>query len=302
MGIINPEPFASGTNFLWYQETEIGLDAGSWVNGVTTDMGALPDELNALDSIDDGIVYVVNDSCYGAIPIAEGVVTPGSNVGATTGPDLVGACGAMGNDVWYTFTASCTGPYRATTCIVGTNYDTVVAVFTGACGALTQIQCNDDSCVLAGQFLSSTALFPAVAGTTYHVSVGGYTGLTGSFNLSVGPAGGMTLAFTSAGPGTIGYTVSGGPSSGSAFTPMTIAPGAYPSGWLFGLDITLIELINQYALGAPFITPLNACGSATVGPFVGLPSGLTLYGVSLGWVGPTASPVANSNPASGTIP
>jgi hypothetical protein len=303
MGVINPEPFASGTNFLWYQETELGLDPGSWswINGVPpTDLAALPDELNALDSIDS--FPVINDYCATAITISEGTVYAGSNVGATTGPDPAGTCGSMLNDVWYTFTASCGGPYRATTCVAGTNYDTVVAVFTGPCGALTQIACNDDSCVLAGQFLSSTATFTAVAGTTYYVSVGGYTGLTGSFSLSVGPAGGMTLAFTTSGPGTLGYTITGGPSSGSAFTPMTLLPGAYPSGWLFGLDITLIDALNQYATGSPFITPLNACGGASVGPFPNLPSGLTIYAVSMGWVGPNASPTVNSAPASGTIP
>lgn len=41
---------AVGTNSLWYEETDLGQDAGGWVNGASTDLADLTDNLNALDS------------------------------------------------------------------------------------------------------------------------------------------------------------------------------------------------------------------------------------------------------------
>lgn len=38
-------------NHLWYEEMDLGLDAGAWVNGGTMDLAALSDNLNALDAI-----------------------------------------------------------------------------------------------------------------------------------------------------------------------------------------------------------------------------------------------------------
>ena len=44
--------------------------------------------------------------------------------------------------VWYTFIASQNGIVTVDT--VSSNYDTVVGVFTGICGTLNQVACNDD--------------------------------------------------------------------------------------------------------------------------------------------------------------
>jgi hypothetical protein len=121
-----------------------------------------------------------NDTCATAIPIGDGVYA-GSNAGATTGPDPIGTCGSMGADVWYAYTASCTGVALATFCGAGSaTYDTVLAAWTGPCGALSELTCNDDSCSLQSQIS-----FPVTAGVVYPISVGGFSGDTGSFNLSV---------------------------------------------------------------------------------------------------------------------
>jgi hypothetical protein len=51
-GTPNPAPASPlGMNWRWYEEVEIGLDAGTWVKGTSTDLADLPDELNALDSL-----------------------------------------------------------------------------------------------------------------------------------------------------------------------------------------------------------------------------------------------------------
>ncbi|MEC8512124.1 MAG: hypothetical protein VX015_08265, partial [Planctomycetota bacterium] len=53
--------------------------------------------------------------------------------------------------------------------------DTGAAVWTGECGALTQVGCNDDG----GDGLTSRLSFTASAGTTYYLQVGGWDGDSG---------------------------------------------------------------------------------------------------------------------------
>jgi hypothetical protein len=243
-----------------------------------------------------------NDTCAGATVISEGVIVVGSNLGATIGPDPVGACVVNGADVWYTFTASCTGAYRVTTCgAVG--FDEVVSLWGGTCGALAPIACDDDSCgALAGP---SNIVFSATAGTSYYVSVAGYgspVAAAGTFHLTVGPGTGFALAFAGAGPGSIGYSVTGGPPLGGvAFTAISLTPGLYPNDWFFGIAITIPELASQFSFGYPFSVLLGPCGSATVGPFFGLPAGLTVYAVALGFPSGASFPTVVSNPATFTI-
>jgi len=49
-------------------------------------------------------------------------------------------------------------------------------------------------------------------------------------------------------------------------TAITLAQGAYPNGWFFGLDITLTELISQFQTGFPFSGVLDAVGQSVAGP------------------------------------
>src|SRR5207249_5443468 len=61
-----------------------------------------------------------------------------------TDPAVGCGCGANGGSVWYSFTAPTSAPGTIDT--FGSSYDTVLAVFTGQCGALTRVaSCNDDS-------------------------------------------------------------------------------------------------------------------------------------------------------------
>jgi hypothetical protein len=251
-----------------------------------------------------------NDYCSAAVPITPGVVTPGSNVNATTGGgscpgDPVGTCSLMSGDVWYSFFATCAGSYDASTCVGATNYDSVVAVWdgSGGCASLVELACSDDNCQLGGQFLSSTATWVATANTTYYISVGGFLGATGTFDLLVNPSpGAMTLGFFDAGPGTLGYSVQAGPAFGTAYTALTLSQGAYPNDWFFGIAISLSEINSQISTGFPFVVGLDSCGATTIGPATGLPTGLTVYGVSVGVPSGSGFPSAITSPASGTVP
>jgi V8-like Glu-specific endopeptidase len=115
-----------------------------------------------------------NDSCASPQVIGLGAVS-GTNVCATT--DAVTTCGFnTQNDVWYSFTPSCTGTHSFDTCGPRT-FDTVLSVLSG-CGT-SPIACNDDFCDL-----SSTVSATLTAGTPYLIRVAGYNGQSGTFTLN----------------------------------------------------------------------------------------------------------------------
>ncbi len=99
-----------------------------------------------------------------------------STSGATLETGEPRPCGSIGATVWYTYTPSTSGTKTADT--VGSNHDTVVAVYTGSTlTGLTNVGCNDD---ISGSDLDSRVSWSATAGVTYRIQVGGYSGATGS--------------------------------------------------------------------------------------------------------------------------
>jgi hypothetical protein len=83
---------------------------------------------------------------------------------------------------------------------------------------------------------------------------------------------------------------------------VTLNAGAYPAGWLYGIDIPFPELGTEFHSGYPFFWGLDAAGSFTIGPFGGLPSGLGFYSVALGLPTATAFPTIHSPAITYTIP
>ena len=127
-----------------------------------------------------------NDLCSNATPITAGVY-PWNNCGANTdGP--TNACQPL-QDVWFQFTAPCDGPVWLNTC--GSTIDTVMSVYTGTCGSLSLVGCNDKAPVGSGPCggtLQSFLSFNATAGTTYLIRVGSAGAATGAGMLTlVGP-------------------------------------------------------------------------------------------------------------------
>jgi hypothetical protein len=131
-----------------------------------------------------------HDDCSGAIPVAQGLNGPFTNVGSTTSlPPW--PCGAGALDVWFVYVAPAAGQLAVDTC-TGTTYDSTLEVFdgSGGCGALLSLACNDDSCGY-----QSAVTVPVVAGGVYYLRVGGYAADTGTFSLAVnGPIGSGTVA------------------------------------------------------------------------------------------------------------
>ena len=91
-----------------------------------------------------------------ALPFSDSIDT----TGATSAADDPAACGNRGS-VWYAFTASQDQGITAST--FGSNYDTVLSVYTQGSGGLVFLTCNDD----ASGTLQSHVNISVTAGTTY---------------------------------------------------------------------------------------------------------------------------------------
>ncbi len=119
-----------------------------------------------------------NDVCWEAEALGPGLIGFSNDNADTDGPTPT-TCGSGNNfqeDVWYTFTAPCDGLMSIDTC--GSNFDTVLAVYTGSCGSLTQVGCNDDSPICGG-LQSAIANMPMTFGTVYRIRLGGFSGANG---------------------------------------------------------------------------------------------------------------------------
>jgi len=126
----------------------------------------------------------VNDPCTGALPIACGQTVTGSNTAATN--DAVPTCGlsAPRKGVWYTITGT-GGMITLTTCSATSNFDTQIAVYSGACTALTCVIANDNDPTCTNYFNRlSRVSFASTFGTVYRVMVSGKLGSAGTFTLA----------------------------------------------------------------------------------------------------------------------
>jgi hypothetical protein len=103
------------------------------------------------------------------------------------------------------------------------------------------------------------------------------------------------------GAGSLKLDCSSGPPGGTYFLAVTLAPGSFPNGWLFGLDISYAELASEIAAGFPFAAALDPAGNFSLGPFQGLPP-LTLYAVALGFMPASSVPALHTAAISHAIP
>jgi len=178
-------PF-DATSFLsdpWDGVVEITLPdgAGNGFNGVR------------LTLVTEKSVVVVNDNCRDRLDAFDGD-TAFSTIGATTdGPDEPTAChffsySDIGSDIWYRYTATCTGNLTVDLC--DSNYDTKVAVYDSpTCSASRDcpvqsppLDCNDD---FGGCGIHSLVTVPVVTGECVTIRIGGYLGFQGSGTMSL---------------------------------------------------------------------------------------------------------------------
>lgn len=120
----------------------------------------------------------------GALPFHQ-TIDIGSATSAADDP--ASTCGGQGPSVWYDFEAASAGRYAIST--EGTTHDTLLTIYTGPRGALSEVACNDDYDPIGSY--QGRLRFDAQAGTTYHVGVTLGTGLAptpGILEFGVQPA------------------------------------------------------------------------------------------------------------------
>jgi len=125
-----------------------------------------------------------NDDCVTAQALPALTITggctnvTGTNVGATSTPNIPapGCANYVGSDVWYSFVVPANGAITVQTDSVGGSAitDTGMAIYSGTCGNLTLISCDDDSSP-TGNFSLVTAS-GRTAGETIYVRVWEYGG------------------------------------------------------------------------------------------------------------------------------
>lgn len=167
------------------QETTNNSRWGTWWAKVT-DIGSPPPSPTPTPSPTPPPTPPPNDNLANAQTITNcsGSVT-GTNILATReagepSHDPAGNPGAA--SVWYHWTAPATGSVTIDT--IGSNYDTMLGVYTGtAVNALTAIGKNDDIDTQGGN-VSSSVTFSATAGTLYKIAVDGWGGDVGNIVLN----------------------------------------------------------------------------------------------------------------------
>jgi hypothetical protein len=279
--------------------------------GTTAATGAGTFYLN----IAPGTVGAPNDTCATAITVGTGT-NPAPAASCNTfandfaTSDTLGypaVCGTIVNDVWFVFTPPISGDYRFDTetpagFATGTNTNSTLAIYPG-CGVGPALACDADAGVTGTGLMSVVNVNGLVGGVPVYIRVGSTSAtVAGTFYLNITRI--FAVAFSSPfGPGSLQFDISAGPANGTYYLAISLNAGAFPNGWLYGVDIWIQEVLDELATGYPFVGPLNANGDSVFGPIAGIPAGLTIYAVGIGFAGAVVDfPVANTAPKTYTIP
>ncbi|PWN68415.1 T9SS C-terminal target domain-containing protein [Chryseobacterium phosphatilyticum] len=154
-----------------------------WKYSDTTDSGEF--QISAYDPIPPA-----NDNCSGAIPLTPGTdfasgATTVTNVGATTDGSLPPCNSDAVENVWFTVTVPQSGNLKIETQQVsGSDFDdSVLSVYSGTCGSLTEVGCDEDS---GDGYFSILTLTGQTPGSTLYINVWKYSSSTdnGEFQIS----------------------------------------------------------------------------------------------------------------------
>jgi len=182
---------------------------------------------------------LANDNCQNAQPIgnveALAFDTTQATVDGTGGADRC----VRSPNIWYCYTAPCTG--QATVSLCGSSFDTVLAVYRG-CECYPQqhdmLGCNDDACNR-----QSRLTFDVVAGNQYLIEVGGFGFETGEGVLSISCEGEIAEQFE----------LGDAPDKSNSFPSRQMT--AYPKG---GPPGRRAHYPTVYAVGSPPYGPIHS--------------------------------------------
>lgn len=128
-----------------------------------------------------------NDMCINAKTITSDSYTESISIAnssiESTDPPVTCGNGSKSRSVWYKYTPSKSGLLTVNT--FGSNYNTILSVYTGTCSSFTPLFCNDDA---GGS--QSQLIFTVISGTTYYFMVTSHSGAEGTlkFNLNLTPS------------------------------------------------------------------------------------------------------------------
>lgn len=156
------------------------IDPGEQCDDANTDPG---DGCDPFCRIEPG---PPNDRCFNAFPVGDETISFDTAGALTDGPDETIACNSgpiinrIGSDVWYCYTASCSGTATVNLCASG--FNTIVAAYDGCSCPSTPsaIGCSDDNC-----FVQSTLSIPVTACSSYLIRVGGFVGDQGVASMTM---------------------------------------------------------------------------------------------------------------------
>ncbi|MBI3189080.1 MAG: hypothetical protein HYZ33_00370, partial [Ignavibacteriales bacterium] len=120
-----------------------------------------------------------NDECAGAIAVPSLPYSFSQNTRLATpnvsDPSLPCADGGGGKTVWFTFTPDSTRFYSISSrSSTPTTYDVAFGLFTGSCGSLSLVDCNDD--IIPGSVRQAEIGMILDSGVTYIIHVGEWAG------------------------------------------------------------------------------------------------------------------------------
>lgn len=196
-------------------------------------------------STSDLLVRPANDNCGDAAIMALGNNGTFDLEAATPSSPVASCSNASDPDVWFRYTAQCSGTLRVDTCASVGVTDTSVSIWSGACGSLAEIGCDDNGCGV-----HSAATAPVVTGADYWFKVAAPVGPDTTFDLSVSYDNNTgSFATTTVGCGAATVVASGAPNIGG-IVEYSVQGGA--------------GLVQAIALGfAPTAVPV--CSGCTVG-------------------------------------
>lgn len=191
VGPISPPVPLPGPAEFWSGDLEAGTDPPDDPRalGETIAVGAGGVAAN-VDIVLNVVPPPANDLCAGATPITTFpfTATIETRLATTAGDDPIPSCVVTpspksNKSVWFRITSPVAGTVTLST--AGSSYDTVLAAYTGRCGLLASVGCDDDG----GGDLSAVLSVPVAADTPYLVAVtdfastGGTLVFTATFDL-----------------------------------------------------------------------------------------------------------------------
>ncbi|MCI0366388.1 MAG: hypothetical protein L0219_21205 [Phycisphaerales bacterium] len=133
------------------------------------------------------VTPLIVDTCASATLVSEGVHEFSTLQATTDGPPLPDTCEkgfglSFNNDIWMLYVPTQTGTVTISTCN-SADYDTRLAAYTGLCGAMTLIGCNDDGVGCAG--FTSHLEIPVTVDVPVRIRLGGYGTAAGEGTVSI---------------------------------------------------------------------------------------------------------------------